>query len=119
MIQNIASLENRRLTLKQYLQVPHAMILAGNGHQAMVDRAFGSTRRKTAACSKNSVFYSRGLCYRADRSGSHGASYLGQDRGDKRGLRMIKPPWELKTFPYFMSWHPRLTNEAAHAWLSE
>jgi len=30
-------------------------------------------------------------------------------------LRTIEPPRELKPFPYFMSWHPRLTNEAAHA----
>src|SRR6266403_3170507 len=34
-------------------------------------------------------------------------------------LRTIEPPRELKPFPYFMSWHPRLTNEAAHAWLRE
>jgi len=34
-------------------------------------------------------------------------------------LRTIEPPRELKPFPYFMSWHPRLTNEAAHPWLRE
>ena len=34
-------------------------------------------------------------------------------------LRTIEPPRELKPFPCFMSWHPRLTNEAAHAWLRE
>jgi DNA-binding transcriptional LysR family regulator len=34
-------------------------------------------------------------------------------------LRTIEPPRELKAFPYFMSWHPRLTNEPAHAWLRD
>jgi DNA-binding transcriptional LysR family regulator len=34
-------------------------------------------------------------------------------------LRMIEPPRELRPFPYFMSWHPRLTNEPAQAWLRE
>jgi hypothetical protein len=34
-------------------------------------------------------------------------------------LRMIEPPRELKPFPYFMSWHPRLTNESAQAWLRD
>jgi hypothetical protein len=32
---------------------------------------------------------------------------------------MIEAPRELKPFPYFMSWHPRLTSEAAHCWLRE
>ncbi len=32
---------------------------------------------------------------------------------------MIEPPRELKPFPYFMSWHPRLTNEPAQAWLRD
>jgi DNA-binding transcriptional LysR family regulator len=34
-------------------------------------------------------------------------------------LRTIEPPRELKAFPYFMSWHPRLTNEPAHVWLRD
>src|SRR5437879_7897250 len=35
-------IRSRRLTLKQYLQLPHAMILTGDGHQAMVDRPLGA-----------------------------------------------------------------------------
>ena len=31
-------------------------------------------------------------------------------------LRVVKAPRELKPFPYFMSWHPCLTNEPALAW---
>jgi hypothetical protein len=38
-----------RFTLKQYLQSRHAMILSGDGHQAMVDRAFARRRQKIAA----------------------------------------------------------------------
>jgi DNA-binding transcriptional LysR family regulator len=34
-------------------------------------------------------------------------------------LRTIEPPRELKSFPYFMSWHPRLTNEPAQVWLRD
>ena len=33
-----------------------------------------------------------------------------------RRIRLIEPPREIKAFPYFMAWHPRLTNEPAHAW---
>src|SRR5258706_15969517 len=35
-------IRSRRLTLKQYLQLPHAMILTGDGYQAMVDRPLGA-----------------------------------------------------------------------------
>ena len=35
------------------------------------------------------------------------------------GLQVTEPLREFKPFPYFMSWHPRLTNEAAHVWLRE
>src|SRR6201987_4828991 len=31
-------IKSRRVTLKQYLQLPHAMVLTGDGHQAMVDQ---------------------------------------------------------------------------------
>jgi DNA-binding transcriptional LysR family regulator len=31
------------------------------------------------------------------------------------GLRAVEPPKKIKSFPYFMAWHPRLTNEPAHA----
>jgi len=34
-------------------------------------------------------------------------------------LRTIEPPRELKAFPYFMSWHPRLTNEPAQVGLRD
>jgi hypothetical protein len=33
--------------------------------------------------------------------------------GPLAGLRVIEPPREIKPFPYFMSWPPRLSNEAA------
>lgn len=109
----------RRLTLKQYLQLPHAMILTGDGHQAMVDRplaALGLKRRvalripffipAVAAIAKTDLVLTvpRTLAKMTRRISS---------------LRMIEAPRELKPFPYFMSWHPRLTNESAHAWLRD
>ena len=34
-------------------------------------------------------------------------------------MRVVEPLREIKTFPYFMAWHPRLTTEPAHAWFRE
>jgi DNA-binding transcriptional LysR family regulator len=33
--------------------------------------------------------------------------------------RLVEPPREIKSFPYFMVWHPRLTAELAQAWFRE
>jgi DNA-binding transcriptional LysR family regulator len=35
------------------------------------------------------------------------------------GVRVVEAPREIKSFPYFMAWHPRLTNEPAHKWFHE
>jgi DNA-binding transcriptional LysR family regulator len=32
---------------------------------------------------------------------------------------VVEAPREIKSFPYFMAWHPRLTNEPAHKWFRE
>jgi DNA-binding transcriptional LysR family regulator len=34
-------------------------------------------------------------------------------------VRVVEAPPEIKSFPYFMAWHPRLTNEPAHKWFRE
>src|SRR6266404_1597519 len=35
------------------------------------------------------------------------------------GVRLVEPPREIKPFPYFMTWNPRLNGEPAHAWFRE
>jgi DNA-binding transcriptional LysR family regulator len=35
------------------------------------------------------------------------------------GVRFVEPPCELKSFPYFMAWHQRLSNEPVHSWFRE
>jgi len=112
-------IRNRRLTLKQYLQLPHAMILTGDGHQAMVDRPLGALGLKRHVAFKIPFFIPAVLAIaRTDLVLTVPRTLV---KMTKRitSLRMIEPPRELKPFPYFMSWHPRLTNEAAHAWLRE
>jgi hypothetical protein len=34
-------------------------------------------------------------------------------------VRIVLPPREIKTFSYFMAWHPRLTAEPVHAWFRQ
>jgi len=70
--QNIASLKNRRLTLKQYLQLPHAMILTGD-QQAAVERRLAALGVKRRVALRIPFLYSGGVCHCADRFSSDGA----------------------------------------------
>jgi DNA-binding transcriptional LysR family regulator len=112
-------IKSRRFTLKQYLELPHAMVLTGDGHQAMVDQplsALGQRRRIVVRI----PFYipaifaiaQTDLVLTVPRT-------LANITRQISTLRTIEPPRELKPYPYFMSWHPRLTNEAAQIWLRE
>ncbi len=95
------------------------MILTGDGHQAIVDRPLGALGLKRHVAFKIPFFIPAVLAIaRTDLVLTVPRTLV---KMTKRitSLRMIEPPRELKPFPYFMSWHPRLTNEAAHAWLRE
>jgi DNA-binding transcriptional LysR family regulator len=108
-----------RLTLKQYLQLPHVMILTGDGHQAMVDRPLATLGIKRRIALKIPFFIPAVFAIAKTDLVLTVPRTLARFAAPKAGLRMIKPPRELKPFPYFMSWHPRLTNEPAHCWLRE
>jgi DNA-binding transcriptional LysR family regulator len=109
----------RRFTLKQYLQLPHAMILTGDGHQAMVDRPLALLGEKRRVALRIPFFIPAVFAIAQTDLVLTVPRTLARTTAPMAGLRMIEPPRELKPFPYFMSWHPRLTNEAAHAWLRE
>jgi DNA-binding transcriptional LysR family regulator len=44
---------------------------------------------------------------------------LAKITADMAGVRVVEAPREIKSFPYFMAWHPRLTSEPAHKWFHE
>lgn len=44
---------------------------------------------------------------------------LAEITADVANVRILEAPREIQPFPYFMSWHPRLTNEPAHIWFRE
>jgi DNA-binding transcriptional LysR family regulator len=44
---------------------------------------------------------------------------LAEIAGAMAGVRIVEVPREIKSFPYFMAWHPRLTHEPSHKWFRE
>ena len=95
------------------------MILTGNGHQAMVDRPLGALGLKRRVALRIPFFIpavhaiaQTDLVLTVPRTLAKMAKQI-------TSLRTIEPPRELRPFPYFMSWHSRLTNEPAQGWLRE
>jgi DNA-binding transcriptional LysR family regulator len=112
-------IRTRRLTLKQYLQLPHAMILTGDGHQAMIDHPLAALGQKRQVALRIPFFIPAVLAIAQTDLVLTVPRTLAKVTKPIASLRMIEPPRELKPFSYFMSWHSRLTNEAAHVWLRE
>jgi DNA-binding transcriptional LysR family regulator len=105
--------------LKQYLQLPHAMILTGDGHQAMIDHPLAALGQKRQVALRIPFFIPAVLAIAQTDLVLTVPRTLAKVTKPIASLRMIEPPRELKPFSYFMSWHSRLTNEAAHVWLRE
>jgi DNA-binding transcriptional LysR family regulator len=112
-------LKTRRLTLKQYLQLPHAMILTGEGHQAMVDRPLAALGLKRQVALSIPFFLPALFAIAQTDLVLTVPRALTKMAVRQAKLQVVEAPRELKPFPYFMTWHPRLINEPAHAWLRD
>jgi DNA-binding transcriptional LysR family regulator len=109
----------RRYTLKQYLQLPHAVVETLDGGQTPVDRSLaqlGAKRRVALALPffLPAIFAvaQTDLILTVPRT-------LAKIAASTAGLRVVEPPREIKPFPYFMVWHSRLGTESAHAWFRD
>ena len=112
-------LHARRLTLAQYLHLPHVAVETWAGQQTPVDRPlaqFGAKRRVVLSV----PFFSAAIVSVANTDLVLTVPrILTKIVRPLNGVRLVEPPREIKPFPYFMTWHPRLNDEPAHAWFRE
>ena len=108
-----------RLTLKQYLDAPHAIVNVLAGQQTLVDRPLAELglRRRVALIVPFFVpatlaILDTDLIVTIPRR-------LAQSIQTMRRLSIVKPPAAIRSFPYLMVWHPRLTGDLAQAWFRE
>ena len=108
-----------RLTLKQYLDAPHAVVNVLAGQQTLVDRPLAELglRRRVALMVPFFVpatvaILDTDLILTIPRR-------LAQSFQTMRELSIVKPPAAIRSFPYLMVWHPRLTGDLAQAWFRE
>jgi DNA-binding transcriptional LysR family regulator len=109
----------RRLTMQEYLEFQHILVEIRDGQQALLDRVLSQigARRRVALTLPFFVpaifaVAHTDLILTVPRR-------LAKITAVAAGVRVVEAPREIKSFPYFMAWHPRLTNEPAHKWFRE
>jgi DNA-binding transcriptional LysR family regulator len=109
----------RRFTLKQYLQLPHALVETLGGQQTMVDRPLAQLGVKRRVALRIPFFIPAIFAIARTDLILTVPRKLAKIAAKIAGVRMVEPPREIKAFPYFMAWHPRLSEESSHAWFRE
>jgi DNA-binding transcriptional LysR family regulator len=109
----------RRFTLKQYLRLPHAVVETLDGQQTLVDRPLAQLGAKRRVALTLPFFVPAIFAVAQTDLILTVPRRLAKITAPIAGLRVVEPPREIKAFPYFMAWHPRLTPEPAHAWFRD
>jgi DNA-binding transcriptional LysR family regulator len=109
----------RRFTLKQYLQFPHALVKTLKGQQTPVDRTLSQLGVKRRVALTLPFFVPAIFAIAQTDLILTVPRKLAKITAAMAGVRVVEPPREIKAFPYFMAWHPRLTTEPAHAWFRD
>src|SRR5262245_56644778 len=109
----------RRLTLTQYLQLPHVVVETWAGEQTPVDRPLAHIGAKRRVVVSVPFFAAAMFAVAKTDLVLTVPRKLTTIVRPIDGVRVVEPPREIKPFPYFMTWHPRLNEEPAHAWFRE
>src|SRR5882757_900182 len=109
----------RRLTLTQYLQLPHVVIDTWDGQQTLVDRPLAQLGVKRPVALSMPFFVPAVFAIAHTDLILTVPRQLAVITAEVAGVRMIEAPREIAAFPYFMTWHPRVASEAAHVWFRQ
>jgi len=112
-------LRTRRLTLRQYLEFQHILVELREGQQVLVERALSQLGAKRRVALTLPFFVPAIFAVAQTDLVLTVPRGLAKMTAAIAGVRVVEAPHEIKSFPYFMAWHPRLTNEPAHKWFRE
>jgi len=112
-------IRTRRFTLKQYVDLPHAVIDTWEGQQTPVDRCLTELGLKRRAGLHLPFFVPTILTIARTDLILTLPRRLAKILAAISDVRVVEPPDEINGFSYFMVWHPRLTAEPAHVWFRE
>jgi DNA-binding transcriptional LysR family regulator len=106
----------RRLSLRQYLELPHVVVETWEGQQTLVDRQLAQRGAKRRVAVGMPFFVPAVFAIAHTDLVLTVPRRLASMTAPIAGVRMVEAPRELESFPYFMAWHARVANERAHMW---
>ena len=109
----------RRFTLKQYLELSHAVVETWGGQQTPVDRPLAELGLRRSAVLRVPFFVPTILTVARTDLILTLPRRLANIVTAIADVRVVEPPREIKGLLYFMAWHRRLSKEPAHAWFRD
>src|SRR4029077_16454811 len=97
----------RRFTMKQYLDLPHAIVETWEGLQTPVDRPLAELGLKRGAMLRVPFFVPTSVTLARPARVPPLPRRLEKTPPAFADLRFVEPPKEIKGFTYFMAWHPQ------------
>jgi DNA-binding transcriptional LysR family regulator len=109
----------KKISLADYLALPHALIAPRGESGSVVDSALGRLRRSRRVAVEIPHFLVAPHVVRATDVVLILAERVAAVMAKPFGLRVLEPPAELGLtgFDVFFAWHERQRSDAAHAWL--
>lgn len=107
----------KAMTLPQYLQAKHICISIQGGIQVAPDKPLAARGLKRQIALHVPYFEAAVRCVRGTDLMATVPKKLMDGTIPNPSIRLLKPPPEIGSFRYVMTWHPRLNSDAAHTWL--
>jgi DNA-binding transcriptional LysR family regulator len=103
--------------LRQYLDALHVGVGVLAGRQTIPDQRLAALGHKRTCVVEVPYFTAAIRCVPGTDLVATVPKRLAELERYDPTVKVLQPPAEMKGFPYFMIWHPRLDADAAHSWL--
>ena len=110
-------LVKKRLSLDEFVSLPHALVAPRGESGSVVDSALAKLGKKRRVAVEVPHFLVAPHVVRETDVVLTLAARVASSLGPLLGLRQLAPPIELRGFSMFMAWHERQHAEPAHVWL--
>ena len=107
----------RRLSLDEFIALPHALVAPRGESGSVVDTALAAVGKKRRVAVEVPHFLVAPHVVRETDVILTVAARVANSLGPLLGLRQLPPPMELEGFSMVMAWHERQHADPAHRWL--
>ncbi|MFT3766247.1 MAG: LysR family transcriptional regulator [Minicystis sp.] len=106
----------KRLTLERFIALPHLLIAPGGNPGSVVDSALEAQGLSRHVAARIHAFPSAPAIVAGTDLVLTAPKRLIEPLAKPFRLRLYPVPIELRAFPVFAAWHPRVQDDPAHAW---